>query len=73
MKRRNLLSALLNTFACLAWMAALILTPKQDGFPFLYMIVVAVFAAGATFFWVAYIRERNASELTASKLNEGEL
>lgn len=73
MKRRNLLSALLNTFACLAWAASLILTPKEAGFPFLTMLVTAVFAAGATFFWVAYIRERKASELTSLDLKEGEL
>lgn len=73
MKRRNLMSALLNSFACLAWMASLILTPKEAGFPFLSVFVTAIFAAGATFFWVAYMRERKASELTPSKLHEGEL
>lgn len=72
MKRRNLISAVLNTFACLAWMAALILTPKSDGFPFLYMFVTAIFAAAATFFWMAYIRDRKASALTSSESKEGE-
>jgi len=67
MSRRNLLSALLNTFACLAWMAALILTPKEDGLPWLYMAVIAAFAAGATFFWAAYFRERKASQRTVGE------
>jgi hypothetical protein len=68
MKRRNLLSALLNTFACLAWMAALILTPKDGGFPILYVVVLAMFAAGATFFWVAFVRERKASQAAVGEL-----
>lgn len=73
MKRRNLMTALLNTFACLAWAVSLIITPRDAGFPYVSMIITAVFAAGATFFWVAYMRERNASDVTSSKLNEGEL
>lgn len=68
MKRRNLLSALLNSFACMAWMAALILTPEEAGFPFLYVFVTAIFAAAATFFWVAYFRERKVSTLTEGEL-----
>lgn len=76
MKRRNLLSALLNTFACLAWATSLILTPKEAGFPYLLVLVTAVFAACATFFWVAYMRERKASaltSLTSLELKGGEL
>lgn len=68
MKRRNLLSALLNTFACLAWMAALVLTPKDDGFPIVYVVVIAMFAAGATFFWVAFVRERKAPQAAVGEL-----
>jgi hypothetical protein len=73
MKKRNLLSALLNAFACLAWMASLILTPKDAGFPYLSVLVTAVFAACATFFWMAYMRERKSSALTSLELKEGEL
>ena len=73
MKKRNLLTALLNTFACLAWMASLILTPKDAGFPYLSVLVTAVFAACATFFWMAYMRERKSTELTSLDLKGGEL
>jgi len=68
MKRRNLISAILNSSACLAWMVALIITPKEAGFPYLYMIVTALFAAGATFFWVGYFRDRKVSPQTEGEL-----
>lgn len=68
MKRRNLLSAVLNSFACLAWVGALVVTPSQAGFPVFHVVIIAVFAAAAAFFWVAYVRERKASDLTEGAL-----
>lgn len=68
MKRRNLLSAVLNTLACIAWGVAFVLTPKQDGAPMYYIVVIALFAAAATFFWVAYVRERKSAQATVGEL-----